>query len=66
MRRLTPVPRASLHAQLVAQQDALDQLIRDVGHGVQSAAHYDDLERSAAHIGSGLRSAFRESRGHRA
>ena len=63
--KLTPnaKPGAAVAQQLSPLSHDLDQLLRDLGAGVRSAEHFDELEERGARIATGIRQAFRSNRG---
>ncbi|MBN9143740.1 MULTISPECIES: hypothetical protein [unclassified Novosphingobium] len=56
-------PGAAVARQLSPLSHDLDQLLSDLGAGVRSADHFNELEERGAKIASGIRQAFRSNRG---
>lgn len=53
------MPGAAVAQQLSPLSHDLDQLLCDLGAGVRSAEHFNELEERGARIASGIRQAFR-------
>lgn len=53
------MPGAALAQQLSPLSYDLDQLLSDLGGGVRSVEHFNELEERGAKIASGIRQAFR-------
>lgn len=56
---MIPSP-SSNYAQLDEARDELDRLLRELGMGIRSQVHFDELEERAQAISRKVRTAFRE------